>query len=61
MKVPKKKNYKNIPANLEKQDYDEYELDDVEGDKYCVLPSSLIPTLHMLMVFLPHALILLRF
>ena len=32
-KVPKKKNDKNIPANLEKQDYDEYELDDVEGDK----------------------------
>ena len=29
-KAPKKKD-KNIPANLEKQDYDEYELDDVEG------------------------------
>ena len=32
-KAPKKKKDKNIPANLEKQDYDEYELDDVEGDK----------------------------
>ena len=32
-KTPKKKKDKNIPANLEKQDYDEYELDDVEGDK----------------------------
>ena len=31
--APKKKKDKNIPANLEKQDYDEYELDDVEGDK----------------------------
>ena len=32
-KAPGKQNDKNIPANLEKQDYDEYELDDVEGDK----------------------------
>ena len=31
--APKKKKDKNIPANLEKQDYDEYELDDVESDK----------------------------
>ena len=32
-KAPKKKKGKDSPANLEKQDYDEYELDDVEGDK----------------------------
>ena len=32
-KAPKKKKDKIIPANLEKQDYDEYELDDVESDK----------------------------
>ena len=31
--APKKKKDKNIPANLEKRDYDEYELDDVESDK----------------------------
>jgi uncharacterized protein (TIRG00374 family) len=30
-KAPNKKKDKNSPANLEKQDYDEYELDDVEG------------------------------
>ena len=29
-KTPKKNT--NIPANLEKQDYDEYELDNVEDD-----------------------------
>ena len=32
-KTPKKKKEKDSPANLEKQDYDEYELDDVEGGK----------------------------
>ena len=30
-KATNKKKDKNSPANLEKQDYDEYELDDVEG------------------------------
>ena len=32
-KATKKKKGKDSPANLEKQDYDEYELDDVEGGK----------------------------
>jgi hypothetical protein len=34
-RTPKKKPKKpaNSPANLEKQDYDEYELDNVENDK----------------------------